>query len=86
MARIVTRTGKDPSDGTITTLCGDAASWSPQPAADAIRDIEAGIQYITVGPRGVTTGIHVVDGPNGKYLRTDWDNTDRNNLEDLPDC
>jgi len=30
--------------------------------------------------------IHVVRGPNGKYLRTDPDRTSRNNLEDLLDC
>ncbi len=30
--------------------------------------------------------IHVVKGPNGKYLRTDPDKTTKNNLLDLPDC
>ena len=30
--------------------------------------------------------IHVVNGPRGKYLRTDRDSTVKNNLDDLPDC
>ena len=29
------------------------------------------------------TSTHVVEGALGKYLRTDRDNTDRNNLDDL---
>ncbi len=37
-------------------------------------------------PGGVRTEIRVVNGPTGKYLRTDRDNTSRNNLDDLPDC
>ena len=32
------------------------------------------------------TEIRVVNGAKGKYLRTDRDNTTRNNLDDLPDC
>ena len=32
------------------------------------------------------TEIRVVNGPNGKYLRTDRDDTERNNLRDLPNC
>jgi len=32
------------------------------------------------------TKIRVVAGSTGKYLRTDWDSTSRNNLDDLPDC
>ena len=30
--------------------------------------------------------IQVVQGPAGPYLRTDPGKTDRNNLDDLPDC
>ena len=32
------------------------------------------------------TEIHVVKGPAGKYLRTDRDNTTRNNFDDLIEC
>ncbi|MGH7565766.1 MAG: DUF3892 domain-containing protein, partial [Gemmatimonadota bacterium] len=35
---------------------------------------------------GQSTEIRIVQGPNGKYLRTSKDDTTRNNLEDLPDC
>ena len=86
MGRTVTRTRKDPGDGTITALCHPGSSWSPRRSADAIRDIEDGIEYTAVGPQGRHTGIHVVNGPNGKYLRTDWDQSDKNNLKDLPNC
>jgi hypothetical protein len=55
--------------------------------ADAIQDIESGVHgYYVPWPDGVRTEIRVVNGPNGKYLRTDKDNTTRNNLDDLPDC
>lgn len=86
MGRIVTRTRKDPTSGKITALCNPGSSWSPRQSADAIRDIGNGIEYVAVGPQGRRTGIHVVDGPNGKYLRTDWDQSGKNNLADLPDC
>lgn len=35
---------------------------------------------------GIRTEIRVVNGPTGKYLRTDRDQTSHNNLDDLPDC
>lgn len=83
--RPVTHTGKA-SDGDITKLCSPGASWSPRMKANAIADIERGIHsyYVQWGEK--RTGIHVVDGPTGKYLRTDRDETTRNNLRDLPDC
>ena len=83
--REVRNTGKD-SDGDITRLCNPGSVWSPRSKADAIRDIETGThQYVVPWTSGETT-IHVVNGPNGKYLRTDRDNTTKNNLDDLPDC
>lgn len=39
-----------------------------------------------VGEREKRTPIRVVNGPTGKYLRTDKDSTSKNNLDDLPDC
>ena len=54
--------------------------------ADAITDIENGsYRYVVVWPEKKTE-IRVVNGPSGKYLRTDRDDTTRNNLADLPDC
>lgn len=83
--REVTRTGKDVSD-TITTLCNSSASWSPRSKADAISDIETGAHTYYVKWPEKRTEIQVVKGSTGKYLRTDRDNTTRNNLLDLPDC
>lgn len=83
--RAVSKTGKD-RDGDITKLCGPGMSWSPRSKADAIRDIENGTHTYHVPWQSGRTEIHVVNGTTGKYLRTDRDNTNRNNLDDLPDC
>lgn len=84
--REVTRTRKD-SDGDILALCNPGESWSPREKWDAIRDIENHIhRYFVPWPGGSRTEIHVVSGSSGKYLRTDRDQTSRNNLDDLADC
>ncbi|MEW8051108.1 MAG: DUF3892 domain-containing protein [Candidatus Thiodiazotropha sp.] len=84
--RAVTRTKKD-QDGDILALCKPGEYWSPRPKANAIQDIESGAHsYYVPWSDGTKTPIHVVNGPTGKYLRTDKDNTTRNNLDDLPDC
>jgi len=84
--REVLQTAKD-RDGDITALCRSGQTWSPRRKADAIRDIETGsYRYHVPMKDGSKTPIHVVNGPKGKYLRTNWDKTDRNNLDDLPDC
>ena len=70
----------------ITALCEDGASWSPRLKADAIRDIETKAHTYYVPWTDGRTEIRVVEGPKGKYLRTDRDSTPRNNLDDLPDC
>ena len=83
--RRVTHTGKD-RFGDITKLCNPTQQWSPRSKEDAISDIEKRIHtYYVLWTTG-RTEIHVVNSQNGKYLRTDWDNTRRNNLDDLPDC
>ncbi|NQV18664.1 MAG: DUF3892 domain-containing protein [Armatimonadetes bacterium] len=84
--RKVTHTQKD-NDGDIIALCNPDETWSPILKADAIRDIESQSSryYVQVGYNKVY--IHVVsDQIKGKYLRTDPDCTDSNNLDDLPDC
>ena len=84
--RQITRTRKN-LDGDITALCDEGSSWSPQSKSDAISDIERGIhQYFVRWNTGHETTIDVVNGPSGKYLRTDRDSTPRNNLDELPDC
>lgn len=84
--RYVHKTGKN-SQGDITKLCNDGQPWSPRQKADAISDIESGLhEYWVPWAQGPETRIRVVNGPTGKYLRTDRDSTQRNNLDDLPDC
>ena len=85
MDRAVTQSGKD-ADGDIIRLCNPNGYWSPVSKERAILDIEAGTHTYHVPWKTGRTEIHVVQGPYGKYLRTDRDNTPRNNLGDLPDC
>ena len=83
--RAVKQTKKD-RDGDILALCNPSEYWTPRQKHDAIRDIEGRVHtYYVPWPEG-RTEIRVVNGPTGKYLRTDRDNTSRNNLDDLPDC
>lgn len=83
--RQVTHSGKD-RDGDISRLCNPGMSWSPRAKVGAISDIESGLHTYFVMWGTQRTEIRVVNGPNGKYLRTDRDETTRNNLDDLPDC
>ena len=81
------RQARHDSDGDITAIGNIGTAWSPVSLLKAIADIETGTHHYyvpwTVGPH---TDIRVVRGPHGKYLRTDRDSTDRNNLDDLPEC
>ena len=83
--RAVRKTGKD-RDGDITKLCDPGAPWSPRDKADVIRDIESRTHTYYVPWVTGRTDIQVARGAHGKYLRTDRDNTSRNNLDELPDC
>lgn len=83
--RRVIKSGKD-SDGDITALCNPGEYWSPRYKQNAINDIESGVYQYFTQINGMKTYVRVVNGQNGKYLRTDSDNTTRNNLDDLPDC
>ena len=84
--RYVRATGKN-SQGDITSLCNSGEAWSPRSKANAISDIETGThEYWVNWLNSPETQIKVVNGPSGKYLRTDRDSTSRNNLDDLPDC
>ena len=84
-SREVSHTRKD-QDGDITKLCKSGEFWSPRFKQDAIQDIESGLHQYHVQWPEKRTAIRVVNGPTGKYLRTDRDSTTRNNLDDLPDC
>lgn len=82
--RRVTHTKKEESR--ITALCNPGSGWSPRRENDAISDIENNrYRYYVPWPEG-STDIHVVEGRTGKYLRTDRDETEKNNLHDLPNC
>lgn len=83
--RRVTHTRKD-DEGDITALCNPGTAWSPRFKAGAISDIENGTHQYYVGSGSNEVDIHVVDGPTGKYLRSDPDPTSKNNLDNLPDC
>ena len=84
-ARIVQATRKD-NDGDIAYLCNFVESWAPRHKNDVILDIEANIHSYGVFIAGKTVEIQVVDGTAGKYLRTDPDKTEKNNLDELPNC
>ncbi|MGB6057592.1 MAG: DUF3892 domain-containing protein [Microthrixaceae bacterium] len=76
--RQIKSTGKDP-DGDITSVKG---AFGEVPLNQAIRQIERGdARYAVDG-----SDVHVVNGPNGKYIRTSPDGEARNNLDNLPDA
>ncbi|MEP6481771.1 MAG: DUF3892 domain-containing protein [Rhodoglobus sp.] len=80
--RAVYRTAKD-QFGNIITLWGEFGSVAH---TDAIADIEQGLERYWVPLEGGSGSIiEVAQGGYGKYLRANWDKTQRNNLVDLPD-
>lgn len=82
--RRVKRTGKD-RDGDITALCGD---WGRVSKATAIAEIEAPRTHRYYVQDGLArqADVQVVNGPTGKYLRTDPNASCSDNLDSLPDC
>lgn len=83
--RRVTQSRKD-KDGDITALCNPGEPWSPRHKGDAINDIDSGAHRYYVDRAGFKTYVHVVDDPDGKYLRTTADTESANNLDNLPNC
>lgn len=78
----VLRSGKNTA-GDITKLCGD---WGSVSKADAITLINLGHRFYVPLTNGSVVFVSVVQGQTGPYLRTNWDGTQRNNLDDLQDC
>ena len=79
----VYRTRKD-QWGNIVALGGEFGIISH---GDAILSIECNIDlYYVPLDEGAGSIIQVAEGPLGKYLRSNWDGRERNNLVDLPDC
>ncbi|MFZ0453893.1 MAG: DUF3892 domain-containing protein [Ignavibacteriaceae bacterium] len=79
--RIVNHTIKN-NEGVILFLLNPTEQWSPRAVELVISDIENGIHTYVVDSINIPeTSIHVVNGPKGKYLRTDPDLTKINNLD-----
>ena len=79
----VYRTRKD-QWGNIVALGGEFGVISH---SDAILSIERGIDlYYVPLDGGAGAIVEVAEGGLGKYLRSNWDRSGRNNLVDLPDC
>jgi hypothetical protein len=56
------------------------------PVAEAIDQINNGIIIYFTVVDGALARVLTVDGPTGRYLRTEADTTGQNNLDMLPDC
>jgi hypothetical protein len=81
--RPVTHSRKD-QYGNIAALGNPNGAWSVRSSSLIISDIQSGTHTYYVPWQSGRTDISVVRGPYGQYLRTDRDNTSRNNLDDLP--
>lgn len=80
--RPVYETRKD-NWGNIVVLGGDFGAIG---YLDAISEIERGLErYFVPLQGGAQAPVEVRQGAQGKYLRANWDRTERNNLVDLPD-
>lgn len=82
--RRVTCSGKD-SDGDITHL-GNKPVWGTVPKASAIAHIEDGDHRYYVQDSNGSSDVQVVNGPSGKYLRSDPNGSCSDNLDNLADC
>lgn len=72
----------NPHEG-ITHLGGDSWKWTRKQVIDSI---EAGTNSFFTLVQGNRGNIGVVDGPNGKYLRTYADGKWNDNLLSLKEC
>ncbi|MCI3133167.1 DUF3892 domain-containing protein [Phenylobacterium aquaticum] len=67
----------------ITHLGGTGWKWTRQQVIDSI-EAKSNTFYTLVG--GKRANVEVINGPNGKYLRTRADGTLNDNLLSLPEC
>ncbi len=72
----------DPYEG-ITHLGGDSWKWTRQ---QVVASIEQKTNTFYTLVQGNRANVGVVDGPNGKYLRTYADGKWNDNLLALPEC
>ena len=83
MERRVNATRKD-RDGDIIALCG---GWESVWKAQAIIHIDSRLyRYFVQDGFGRQADVIVVNGPYGKYLRTDPNSSCSDNLDNLPNC
>lgn len=77
---------KQPRDNAydgITHLGGDGWKWT---RADVIRSIESKTNTFYTRVNGTRADVGVVDGPNGKYVRTYANGNWNDNLLALKEC
>jgi len=82
MADVQVTCRNDPHEG-ITHLGGVNWKW---PRSEVIRSIEGGTNTFYTMVNGKRADVGVVDGPNGKYVRTYADGYYNDNLLALPEC
>ncbi len=83
--REVIKTAKD-EDGDIIAMSNNFKGWSLVTKDEAIMHIESKrITYFVEIENIGKVDVLVINGPNGKYLRTNPAKTARNILKDLPD-
>ena len=81
--RRVTCSNKD-SDGDITGIGGPG--WSTITKAQAIIDIEGKTHTYYVCEAGYESDVYIVSLGGNKHLRTTADQSNKNNLDNLPSC
>lgn len=83
--RRVTKIKKN-KEGDIVALCNMGSYWSPRYLTDVMYDIEVNkFRYYVDWRNGKTTNVELIEGPNGKYLRTKREKANKNDLFELPE-
>lgn len=79
----ITKPDRDSKHESITHLGGQGWHWTRQQVVSSIESKTNTFHTLVNGKRAE---VGVVDGPNGKYLRTYADGVWNDNLLALPDC
>jgi hypothetical protein len=83
--RRVTRIKKN-KEGDIVALCNTGSYWSPRNLINVISDIEVfKFKYYVQWENGEISDVELINGPNGKYLRTKKHKSNKNDLYCLPE-
>lgn len=83
--RIITHAYRD-ERGVIVAVANSGTVWSPRKTADVIREIRSHrVRYFTDDGSGRLKGVHVVQSRTyGTHIRSNHDDREGNNLDDLP--